>query len=309
MSIKMPLMQPKALIIRTAGTNCDRELAHAFELAGASTFAVHLNELIERPHLIEGADLIGFPGGFSYGDDIAAGRIFANRLRHRLTEPLKEAIKCNVPIIGICNGFQVITKLGLLPDPEAGRQTATLAENTSGRFTDKWVSLVVPEHGVCIWTRGLDRLDLPIAHGEGRFVPESEESLRFWQASGQIALRYAVSSEFRVSSSELGTSGTGHVQKNSEPGTRNSELSPFAGNPNGSIDDIAGICDPTGLVFGLMPHPERFTHATNHPHWPRWSAEQLAATPSGLKLFQNAVAFVNTKIAEKQREKEAIAQA
>jgi len=284
-------MQPQALIIRTAGTNCDRELAHAFELAGAATFSLHLNELIERPHLMEKADLIGFPGGFSYGDDIAAGRIYANRLRHHLTEPLKEAIKCNVPIVGICNGFQVITKLGLLPDPEAGRQTATLAENTSGRFTDKWVSLVVPEHGVCIWTKGIEKLDLPIAHGEGRFVPESQESLRFWQTSGQIVLRYAKSPESGVQSPESG------------------ESAPFPGNPNGSVDDIAGVCDPTGLVLGLMPHPERFTHATHHPHWPRWSTEQLAATPSGLRLFQNAVDFVKVKLAEKAREQDAVGQA
>lgn len=275
-------MQPQALIIRTAGTNCDRELAHAFELAGAGTFSLHLNELIERPQLLEKADIIGFPGGFSYGDDIAAGRIYANRLRHHLTEPLKEAIKCSVPIIGICNGFQVITKLGLLPDPEMGRQAATLAENTSGRFTDKWVSLVVPEHGVCIWTKGIEQLDLPIAHGEGRFVPESDEALRFWQTSGQIALRYATSLN----------SGAA-----------------FPGNPNGSIDDIAGVCDPTGLVLGLMPHPERFTHATHHPHWPRWSAQQLADTPAGLRLFQNAVQFVNAKLAEKQRDREAVGQA
>jgi phosphoribosylformylglycinamidine synthase len=263
------MQKPQALILRTAGTNCDRELAFAFQLAGAETFSLHLNELVERPHLIEKADIIGFPGGFSYGDDIAAGRIYANRLRHHLTEPLKESIKCNVPIIGICNGFQVITKLGLLPDPEAGRQTATLAENTSGRFTDRWISLVVPEHTVCIWTQGITALDLPIAHGEGRFVPESDDSLRFWRESGQVALRYAL------------------------------DAASFPGNPNGSTDDIAGICDPTGLVLGLMPHPERFTHATHHPHWPRWPAEKLAQTPAGLKLFQNAVRFVNTKIAEK----------
>jgi len=294
-------MRPQALIIRTAGTNCDRELAHAFEMAGASASAVHLNELIERPHQLEKADLIGFPGGFSYGDDIAAGRIFANRLRHRLTEPLREAIKCNVPIVGICNGFQVLTKMGLLPDPECGRQTATLAENTGGRFTDKWVSLVVPEHGVCIWTQGLTHLDLPIAHGEGRFVPESPDALKFWRESGQIALKY-ISSEFGVPSSE---SSESVLPSNSELRTRNSQLPPFPGNPNGSTDDIAGICDSTGLVLGLMPHPERFTHPTHHPHWTRWSAERLAETPSGLKLFQNAVTFVNNKIAQKQREQAA----
>mgnify|MGYP002624816310 CR=1 FL=1 len=275
-------MQPQALIIRTAGTNCDRELMHAFELAGAAAHAVHLNELIEKPHLIEKADLIGFPGGFSYGDDIAAGRIFANRLRHRLMEPLKEAIKCNVPMIGPCNGFQVITKMGLLPDPEGGRQQATLAENTSGRFTDKWVSLVVPEHTVCIWTRGLTSLDLPIAHGEGRFVPESDELLRYWQEAGQIALRYATSTDADVA---------------------------FPGNPNGSIDDIAGVCDPTGLILGLMPHPERFTHPTHHPLWSRRSAAESDETPAGLRLFQNAVGFVKVKIAEKQQKHKAMAEA
>ncbi len=267
-------MRPNALIIRTAGTNCDRELAFAFELAGAAAFSVHLNELIAKPHLVEKADLIGFPGGFSYGDDIAAGRIYANRLKHRLLEPLKEAIKCSVPIIGICNGFQVLVKTGLLPDPDAGRQTATLTDNTSGRFTDKWISLVVPEHTVSIWTTGVSRLDLPIAHGEGRFVPESDEELRALQVSGQIALRY-----------DLVEGG-------------------FPGNPNGSTDEIAGVSDPTGLVLGLMPHPERFTHPTHHPHWTRWAAERLAETPAGLKLFQNAVQFVTRRMAEKRRERE-----
>ncbi|MEX2212501.1 MAG: phosphoribosylformylglycinamidine synthase subunit PurQ, partial [Phycisphaeraceae bacterium] len=279
-------MEPQALIIRSAGTNCDRELMHAFELAGAGTCGVHINELIEKPHLIEKADLIGFPGGFSYGDDIAAGRILANRLRHRLMEPLKEAIKCNVPMIGICNGFQVITKMGLLPDAEAGRQQATLADNASGRFTDKWISLTVPEHTVCIWTRGLTSLDLPIAHGEGRFVPESDDLLRFWQESGQIALRYATASS---------TQDSGRMTQDSPT---------FPGNPNGSVDDIAGVCDATGLVLGLMPHPERFTHPTHHPLWSRRSPGELDEPPAGLRLFQNAVEFVRVKIAEKQRKQE-----
>jgi phosphoribosylformylglycinamidine synthase subunit PurQ / glutaminase len=128
-------MRPTTLIIRTAGTNCDRELAHAFELAGSDTVTVHLNKLIDDPNLLDRAELIGFPGGFSYGDDIAAGRIFANRLRHRLYDPLKATIGRGVPIIGVCNGFQVLVKLGILPEPDAGRQTATLADNTSGRWS------------------------------------------------------------------------------------------------------------------------------------------------------------------------------
>lgn len=250
-------MKPNALIIRTAGTNCDRELAHAFELAGAQTRSVHLHALLQQPDLISGADLIGFPGGFSYGDDIAAGRIFANRVRHRLFDAFRAAVDRGVPIIGICNGFQVLVKMGLLPDPAAGRQTATLAENTTGRFIDRWVRVQVPEDTACIWTRGLGTFELPIAHGEGRFVPESDAVLDQLRQNRQIALRYAADD-----------------------------------NPNGSRDDIAGVCDPTGVVFGLMPHPERYTHPTADPQWTRRTAEALAETPVGLRVFQNAVGHV-----------------
>jgi phosphoribosylformylglycinamidine synthase subunit PurQ / glutaminase len=264
-------MKPNTLIIRAAGTNCDRELAHAFELAGAATQILHLNRLIETPQILEQTDIVGFPGGFSYGDDIAAGRIFANRLRHRLFEPLRGAIARGVPMIGICNGFQVLVKLGLLPDPAAGRQTATLADNTSGRFIDRWVSLRAEGDSVCIWTRGLDVFDLPIAHGEGRFVPESEAVLAQLRAGKQIALRYAT---------EANQAANGGPQ------------AAFPGNPNGSVDDIAGVCDPSGLVLGLMPHPERHVHPTHHPCWTRRpveAVEALTQTPAGLRFFQNAV--------------------
>lgn len=250
-------MTLSCLIIRTAGTNCDRELAHAFELAGAATRKVHLNALIEQPEQIESYDLIGLPGGFSYGDDIAAGRIMANRLRHRLLEPLRAAIARGTAMIGICNGFQVLVKLGLLPDPDAGRQTATLADNTAGRFVDRWVRLETPAETRCIWTRGLDGFELPIAHGEGRFVAASDQLLAQWRDNGQIALRYAADD-----------------------------------NPNGSMDHVAGVCDASGLVFGLMPHPERYTHATHHPAWTRQTADALSQTPAGLRLFENAVRHV-----------------
>jgi phosphoribosylformylglycinamidine synthase len=253
-------MKPNTLIIRTAGTNCDRELAHAFEAAGAATRMVHLNKLIAEPGLIDSFDLIGLPGGFSYGDDIAAGRILANRLRHRLLAPLREAVRCGVPIIGICNGFQALVKMGLLPDPAAETQQATLADNTGGRFIDRWVRLEAPHDTACIWTAGLDAFELPIAHGEGRFVPASDELRQRWQSTGQIALRYAADD-----------------------------------NPNGSIDNIAGVCDPTGRVLGLMPHPERYTHATNHPQWTRRDAEALAETPAGLRLFVNAVEYAKAR--------------
>lgn len=253
---------PNTLIIRTAGTNCDRELAHAFELAGAKTQTLHLNTLIDQPALIDQFDLIGVPGGFSYGDDVAAGRIFANRLRHRLMQPLLAAIDRGVPIIGICNGFQVLAKMGLLPDPHAGGQQVTLADNTSGRFVDKWCPVVADEASVCVWTQGLGDFDLPIAHGEGRFVAADQQVLDQLKSQGQVALRYA----------------SGH-------------------NPNGSQDDIAGICDPTGLVLGLMPHPERFVNATQHPTWARQDQQGLAATTPGLRFFENAVQHVQSRAA------------
>lgn len=252
-------MTPTALIIRTAGTNCDRELAHAFHLAGAETRTVHLNELIAQPALLDETNLVGVPGGFSYGDDIAAGRIFANRLRQHLLEPFQAAIARGVPMIGPCNGFQVMAKMGLLPEP-TGVQVVTLAENTCGRFMDKWVPVETVPESVCIWTKGLDRYELPVAHGEGRFVVRDEAVLERLKANGQIALRYQ---------------------------------HPF--NPNGSTDDIAGICDPTGLVLGLMPHPERYIDATNHPTWTRRGDDFLRMTPPGLRYFQNAVEHVKAR--------------
>jgi phosphoribosylformylglycinamidine synthase I len=269
-------MKPIALIVRGAGINCDQELAFAFERAGAQSRAVHLNELIRQPRIIEEADLIGFPGGFSYGDDIAAGRIFANRVRHHLSAPLLAAVQRGTPVIGICNGFQILVKLGLLPDPPdmmEGRQSATLADNTSGRFIDRWVSLVVAPKTVCIWTQGLEALDLPIAHGEGRFVPGSDAALQRWRERGQIALRYAPTGDA--------------LSSHSQP--------VFPGNPNGSVDDIAGVCDPSGVVLGLMPHPERHVHPTHHPLWTRQPADAVQQTPPGLRMFQSAVEFVRNR--------------
>jgi len=252
--------KPTTLILRTAGTNCDRELAHAFELAGATTQTVHLNTLIDAPQMIEAFDLIGLPGGFSYGDDIAAGRILANRLRHRLLEPLQAAVARGVPMIGICNGFQVMVKLGLLPDPAAAAQTATLADNTTGRFIARWEGVAAEPASRCVWTRGLGTFELPIAHGEGRFFAP-DDVLDQLEAQGQVALRYTDT-------------------------------------PNGSSRDIAGISDPTGVVLGLMPHPERFTDPTHHPQWTRLGADWLTQTPAGLRFFENAVQHVTQRIAQ-----------
>jgi len=252
--------QPTTLILRTAGTNCDRELAHAFALAGAATETIHLHRLIDEPTLIERFDLIGLPGGFSYGDDIAAGRILANRLRHQLLGPLRDAVTRGVPMIGICNGFQVLVKLGLLPDPVHAKQTATLADNTCGRFVDRWVGQLAVPDSVCIWTRGLEAFELPVAHGEGRFFAPPDVLDRL-EANGQVALRYAEGE-----------------------------------NPNGSERGIAGVCDPTGVVLGLMPHPERFTDPTHHPAWTRRGEAWLNQSPAGLRFFRNAVEHVSANL-------------
>lgn len=254
-------MTPSTLIIRTAGTNCDAELAHAFEQAGAMTQTIHIARLIEQPGLIGSFDLIGFPGGFSYGDDIAAGRILANRLKHRLLEPLQDAARRGVPMIGICNGFQVLVKLGLLPFPEQATQSCTLADNKSGRFTCKWGPVQADDSSACIWTQGLGTFELPIAHGEGRFTAPAD-TLDQLKANNQIALRYAADA-----------------------------------NPNGSDDDIAGICDPSGVIFGLMPHPERYVTATQHPQWTRQGDGFLPQTMPGLQFFQNAVSHVRERAA------------
>ena len=215
---------------------------------------MHLNALIAEPSKLHQFDLLGLPGGFSYGDDIAAGRILANRLRHRLMDDLRQFVAAGKPVIGICNGFQVLIKTGLLPGLDGSTdQIATLADNALPRFVDRWIDLKAQPQSKCIWTEGLDELSLCIAHGEGRFVAP-EAVLDRLEAGGQIALRYA-------------------------------------NNPNGSMRDIAGICDPSGLVFGLMPHPERDQDTTNHPQWTR----QPLDAPAGLKMFINAVSYVKQR--------------
>ena len=276
----------RALIVRTAGTNCDAEMARAFELAGARPQLVHLHALIGDPARLLDADLLGLPGGFSYGDDVASGRLFALRLREKLAEPLAELAGRGTPIIGACNGFQVLVQVGLLPGGRVGRldgggdggagggvgdgggevlqgQTIALAHNASGRFIDNWQAVTVDPASSCVWTRGLaeayseEELCLPIAHGEGRLVAVSDQLLERLDSAGQIPIRYSV-------------------------------------NPNGSARSAAGICDPTGRILGLMPHPERYLQWTHHPYWTRMSSDRRAAdrpTP-GLMMFRNAVEVV-----------------
>jgi phosphoribosylformylglycinamidine synthase len=241
-------MKPTTLILRTAGTNCEVETAHAFERAGAIPRFVHINRLLENPRQIHDCQILAFPGGFSYGDDIAAGKILANQLTNHLHDVLHDFVSAGKPVIGICNGFQVLVKTDLLPGPLAGRigQTATLAHK-------------------CIWTTDLQPLDLPIAHGEGKFIPVTENVRSALHENDQIALVY--------------------VRPDNSPA--NGE-SPY--NPNGSIDDIAGVCDATGLVLGLMPHPERYVEPFQHPAWTSQSPRPTVG--AGLRIFENAVRHV-----------------
>jgi phosphoribosylformylglycinamidine synthase len=257
---------PLALIITAPGINCDLELDHAFQLAGALTESIHVNRLIDEPALVERFDLIGLPGGFSYGDAAGAGRIAAALMKQHLYGAFVEAIERGVPIIAPCNGFQIAAQMGLLPGPDPGepwpssppRPTVALGPNASARFSDRWCRVEVPASTRCVWTSGLDADDdtrmLPIAHGEGRFIPASNDVLKRLERHGQVALRYAADD-----------------------------------NPNGSVGDVAGICDATGLVFGLMPHPERYTRWEHHPYWTRLDESQRRGEPLGLRMFRSAV--------------------
>ncbi len=257
-------LKVKTLVLLAAGINCDRETALAFELAGAVADRVHINDIVANPKLLEDYQILALPGGFSFGDDIASGQVLARQFKHRLSTELKDFIERDKLILGICNGFQVLIKLGLLPATGKGygRQQAALSFNRSAKFEDRWVYLKPDPSCRSIFTKNLEQLVyLPVRHGEGRFIAD-EQTLSNLRSSGQIALRY-VDSEGQVSE--------------------------YPANPNGSMDNIAGLCDPSGRVFGMMPHPEVFVRSTQHP---RWTRGQRPA-PAGLEIFKNAVAFVH----------------
>jgi len=264
------------LVLRAPGTNCDMEACHAFDLAGARPARVHVNALLESPAMLTEYQIMVVPGGFSYGDDVAAGKILANQLRIGFADHLRRFRDSDKLIIGICNGFQVLIKSGLLPgwdDSNGDVQPATLANNDSGKFEDRWIHMVA-EPGRCVFLQGIERIDLPIAHGEGKFVCRDEPVLERLSSNGQIVLRYAASD-----------SASGPPPSALRPPP--SPL-PYPINPNGSQANIAGICDVTGRVFGLMPHPERHVDFTQHPQWTR---RPRGTDGDGLAVFRNAVQF------------------
>jgi len=258
----------KTLILRTAGTNCDKETAFAFQVAGAETRLVHINELIKNKSLLNEFQILAIPGGFTYGDDIASGKVLANELKSKLKEQILLFIKSGKLIIGICNGFQVLVKMGLLPGINSKVDfsvNATLSLNDSGKFEDRWVHLKNEKLvSKCLWVKDLPEIVyFPVAHAEGKFIPKNEQVFNKMKKNGQIVFRY---------SDQLGN----------EPG--------YPGNPNGSVDAIAGICDPTGRILGMMPHPERHISYLQHPNWRR-NKKSLKTMGTGIEIFNNGVKF------------------
>lgn len=282
----MPMKRPapaihwamaRALVVRAAGINCDEEMARGFALAGAAVDRLHVRTLANNPDMLDRYGVIGFPGGFSYGDDVASGRVLALLVREKLYPALRAAARRGVPMIGICNGFQVLTQAGLLPGPRGfwSRKApdtidwpahpeppaVALCDNAAGRYADRWVRLAVNPDSPCVWTRDLDHdptgtLMLPVGHGEGRFFAP-KATIDVLLKNGQAPLTYL-------------------------------------DNFNGSAGAIAGICDPTGRIFGLMPHPDRFLHWSRHPHYTRLDKSAITrgaiTEPApGLRMFINAV--------------------
>lgn len=269
----------RVLVLRAPGTNCDMEACYAFELVGAAVTRVHIQSLLQTPTMLGDFQVIVVPGGFSYGDDVAAGKILANQLRTRLADDLRRFRDAGKLIVGICNGFQVLVKAGLLPGWDNGHpasQPVTLAYNDSGKFEDRWIHLAA-DPGNCVFLRGVDRLDLPIAHGEGKFVCCDSATLQRLHERGLVVLRYA---ETPIEGSESTTRRGSSIE---------SQL-PYPINPNGSTANVAGISDPSGRVFGLMPHPERHVELTQHPQWTR-RKQRDRGDGDGLAIFRNAVQF------------------
>ena len=253
------MAKPRALILRAPGTNCDEETAAAWALAGASAETWHVGRLMEGPAALDQFQVLTLPGGFSYGDDLGAGRIFATRLGTILGDSLQRLRDRGGLVLGICNGFQVLVRAGLLPGGPA-QGLATLARNDSGHFEARWVRLA-PVAGRTPFLTDDEPIDLPVAHGEGKFLNADSADLVRLEASGQIVLRY--------------------LDSNQQP------TQSYPDNPNGSPGAVAGIIDSTGRIFGLMPHPERNIEPWHHP---RWTRHGLGAEGDGLRIFRNAVA-------------------
>ena len=261
----------KAIVLRAAGINCDLETQHAFELAGASADRVHINRIIEDKSLLDGYQILVVPGGFSYGDDVAAGKILANQIKHHLYEQVRKFIDAGKLVLGICNGFQVLVKAGILPGDGQAHQSLTITYNDSNKYEDRWVYLK-PQTDRCVFIEKGRQIYLPVAHGEGKIVTKDQPTLEKLQSGGFVAFKY--------------------VDENGNEGG-------YPINPNGSMASIAGLTDSTGRVLGLMPHPERHVRFTQHPRWTRLKTPDPRPQTSdadGMTIFTNAVKYASQNL-------------
>ena len=267
--------QVKAIVITGYGTNCETEMAHACKLGGADLVDIaHISELLHGEYSLDDYHFLNLPGGFLDGDDLGAGQAGAHRFKYavikntgeRLQDQVIRFINDGKLILGVCNGFQLMVKMGLLPgfNQNYTNREVSLTYNDSGRFEDRWVNLLVNEKSPCVFTRGLKQFYFPVRHGEGKFVAKDEPTLDKIIGENLVALQYCAA-ETKEPTMEY----------------------PF--NPNGSPRAIAGVCDPSGRLFGLMPHPEAFLHRTNHP---RWTREDLPDEGQGVALFRNGINFI-----------------
>jgi phosphoribosylformylglycinamidine synthase len=264
----------RALVLTGEGLNCEMETQAAFECVGATVERIHLHDLIAQPSRLLEFHILAFIGGFSFGDHLGAGTVFANRVRHHLGGELNEFITSGRLVIGICNGMQTITRLGLAPAIAGAyfKPQAAMAANDSGAFYDGWVTLKVNPDSPCIFTRGIDMIPLPVRHGEGKFIPVDAEALEEMEANNQVVMRYV------------------------DPVTGQPASRPPL-NPNGSINAVAAICDETGRIFGMMPHPEAYLSPYNHPHWTRQRISKVLPEEGlGVQIFRNAVTFAEAEL-------------
>jgi len=271
---------PRVCILRAPGTNCDYETAFAFEQAGATAERVHLFRLLEQPDRLNQYQVLCIPGGFSYGDDLGAGVVFSRQLRGQLNDAIREFLVSDKLVLGICNGFQTILKAGLVlrrgieaVNGQTYENAVTLTWNQNGRYTDRWVRLKVTSQK-SVFLKGIDEIEVPMAHAEGRVAFSSPEVLTSLRSDGAIALCY------------WSDAADALAQQSGDP--TNISVLPEPDNPNGSAANIAGLSDSTGRVLGLMPHPERFLFATQHPQWTRL---RMTGEGAGAKIFRNAVEY------------------
>lgn len=263
------MMKPKILIITGYGVNCEAESSRAWELAGAEPVKVHLNDLLDNPAQMRGFRGLMFIGGFSYGDHMTSGHVFALRAKHHLREELQKFIDDGKIILGVCNGFQTMTKIGLLPglNGEYFEPQVSLMQNDCGTFQNFWVNLKFEANSPCIFTKGIAGMPMPVRHGEGKIFTTDAKVIEQIESLGCAAARYA--------------DADGNPTMD------------FPANPNGSLNAIAGLCDPTGRIFGLMPHPEAYLFPENHPNWDVQKLNgTLPAQGLGLKLFENGVKYL-----------------